>query len=301
MPDERPYRTSPRHDRENRSGTRKEPRSGGQRTGAQLIAVQSISCVVIILIALVMRFAGGEAFQQLRQSFNESVMDNSIMATLAALIESGTKGGDLSGGTDPSASGTAPTSTDPTTGETEPSATEPQATEPASGTGTAAPAMGGKDIEVNEKKVLYAPEGATFAHLRINQAAKAPLPSGKITSWFGYRENPTKEGEGFHLGLDIGADTGTSISSMFFGVVTETGESESYGNYIKISHGGGIEVMYAHCSQILAAKDAVIRAGETVARVGSTGDTTGPHLHVEIRLNGTAYDPADVVPINLYA
>ena len=87
---------------------------------------------------------------------------------------------------------------------------------------------------------------------------------------------------------------------MFYGVVTETGESASYGNYIKIYHGGGMEVLYAHCAEILAQKDAVIRAGEVVAKVGSTGDSTGNHLHVEVRVDGIAYDPADILPMDLY-
>lgn len=290
MPDDRPYRPAQRHDRGGGSGARREPRGGG----ASLLAVQSISCVVVILIALVMRFAGGEAFQQLRQSFNESVMSNSIMATLAALITGGTEGEPPSGESGTSSDGSSEPSGGNNSQQTEPSAD-------VSGTAaTEAPAAGGQDLEVGEKKVLYAPEGATFARLRINQAAKEPLVAGKITSWFGYRENPTAGRESFHQGLDIGAEMGASIASLFFGVVTETGESESYGNYIRINHGSGVEVMYAHCSQILAARDAVVRAGETVARVGSTGDSTGPHLHVEIRLNGVAYDPADVVPVDRY-
>jgi murein DD-endopeptidase MepM/ murein hydrolase activator NlpD len=81
------------------------------------------------------------------------------------------------------------------------------------------------------------------------------------------------------------------VAAMFFGVVTEVGTSSSYGNYIILYHGGGIEALYAHCSKILADKGTVVRAGEIVAQVGSTGSSTGLHLHVEIRVNGSAYDP----------
>lgn len=287
MPDDRFQRPTPRQRERHKS----------VRSGFPLIAVQSISCVVVILIALVIRFAGGEAFEQLRQSFSDSLMNNSLMATLSALVEGNSgegNGGEGSTETSNSTSGSADAKTEPSdtdvAGETTAVDTE----------GTAAP-MGGQDLAVTEKKAFYAPEGATFAPLKVNAAPARPLASGTVTSYFGYRENPTQGGESFHQGLDIAAGAGSPIAALFFGVVTETGESASYGHYIKISHGGGLEVLYAHCSQILAAKDAVLRAGETVARVGSTGDSTGNHLHIEVRLNGVAYDPADVVPLEWYA
>ena len=150
-------------------------------------------------------------------------------------------------------------------------------------------------------KALYAPDGATFAKLQVNRTAYRPIPEGHYTSWFGYREDPIQGGTGFHTGLDIGSAEGTPVAAMFYGVVRETGTDKSYGRYIKLYHGGGLEILYAHCSEILAEKDAVVRAGETVARVGSTGDSTGNHLHVSAFLNGTAYDPLPLMPEGLYA
>lgn len=135
----------------------------------------------------------------------------------------------------------------------------------------------------------------------MNRTAYKPIPDGHFNSWFGYREDPIKGGTGFHTGLDIGAAGGTPIAAMYYGVVRETGTDKSYGNYIKIYHGGGLEILYAHCSEILAEKDTVVRAGETVARVGNTGDSTGNHLHISAFLNGTAYDPLPLLPEGLYA
>jgi murein DD-endopeptidase MepM/ murein hydrolase activator NlpD len=148
--------------------------------------------------------------------------------------------------------------------------------------------------------VLYAPTGASFATLKSNRLAKLPLTSGTVTSNFGYREDPIKGGESFHLGLDIAANSGSPIAAMYFGVVIETGVSASYGNYVKLYHGGGMQVLYAHCSEILVEKDAVIKAGEIVAKVGSTGDSTGNHVHIEVHVNDIAYDPADIVQIEKY-
>ena len=292
MPEERPRR-SPH--------PTKTPKAGA--SGWQLIAVQSISCVAVILIALIFRLIGGSAFAQLRQSFNESMMSNSFVATLAALLDSpGSSGGESDGGTGESTTAgggsTAPTSSGTTTaaGETTAGGGTTVTTAP-----TAAAAAGGDDLAVSEPEVLYAPEGATFAPLAINRLAEKPVPSGTITSYFGYRENPTKGGISFHQALDIAAETGTPIAAMYFGIVKEIGENGSYGKYVLLNHGNGIEVLYAHCSEILVQKDAVLRAGETVAKVGSTGDSTGSHLHVEVRVNGVAYDPAYVIPADEYA
>ena len=83
--------------------------------------------------------------------------------------------------------------------------------------------------------------------------------------------------------------------------MSDAGVSSSYGNYVKLDHGNGLEILFAHCSQVLAEKGSVLRAGETVATVGSTGDSTGNHLHVEVRLNGVAYDPSALIPLDTYA
>lgn len=91
------------------------------------------------------------------------------------------------------------------------------------------------------------------------------------------------------------------MHAMYFGVVSDVGQDPTYGNYIKLYHGNGIEILYAHCSEILADKQAVIRAGEVVAKVGATGDVTGSHLHVEVRVNGQTYNPVGLVPVSLYA
>ena len=123
---------------------------------------------------------------------------------------------------------------------------------------------------------------------------------GKITSYFGYRENPTKGGESFHKGVDIGAPAGSPVSAMYYGVVAATGSGGSYGNYVRISHGDGIEILYAHCSEILVEEGMIIRAGEIVARVGSTGDSTGNHLHIEAFVDGIAYDPLPLLPADKY-
>lgn len=287
MPEERPYRT----------GRERRPKAGGHlsASGFRVVAVQSISCAVVLLIVLIMRLVGGDAFGQLRESFNAAIMENTFASTIASLFA----GGDASG-TESSDSSGSPTDPSSDAGGSETSAPDTSTTQPIAGSESTVPGMGGQDIDVRERKVLYAPEGATFVPLKSNRLASAPLSEGTISSYFGYRENPTKGGLSFHQGVDIAAPEGAPVSAMFYGVVTAAGTSSSYGNYVRISHGNGMEILYAHCSEVLVQKDTVIRAGETVAKVGSTGDSTGSHLHVEVKVDGIAYDPLPLLPADAY-
>lgn len=299
MPEERPYRSERR-----RSAA--HPTKKSSLAGLQVIVVQSLSCVVVIAIVLLLKVLGGSAYEQLRKSFNESMMDNTFAAALAALFneEDGGKGTPPSGTTTaPSAAATKPAGAVSVAGTTTGTGTGTGTATTVTGstkTGTTA-AIGGLEIPVDQPRVLYAPDGASFGKLQINRLAHMPLTTGKVTSYFGYRKNPTKEGDGFHMGMDIGAPAGSPIAALYFGEVRETGESATYGNYIRMYHGGGMEVLYAHCSEIVAQKGAVIKPGEIVAKVGSTGDSSGNHLHIEVRVNGTAFDPAYIVPLSAYA
>lgn len=90
---------------------------------------------------------------------------------------------------------------------------------------------------------------------------------------------------------------GTEILAVKSGTVktSQTG-TEGYGNYIIIDHGGGLETLYAHCSELLVSAGQKVEAGTVIAKVGSTGNSTGPHLHIEIRMNGETVDPLAYLP-----
>lgn len=121
---------------------------------------------------------------------------------------------------------------------------------------------------------------------------------GRITCEFGYRIHPITGNRSFHTGIDIGADEGDKITAPLDATVRETGSSEELGNYILLDHGGGIQTFYGHCEELFVSGGEVIRAGETIALVGSTGWSTGPHLHFEIRLCGAFCDPLGVIAPN---
>ena len=112
--------------------------------------------------------------------------------------------------------------------------------------------------------------------------------SGIITSRFA---ESSRIRSSRHTGLDISASTGTPIKAAASGTVTFSGRKGSYGNLIVISHGNGVQTYYGHCSALYASAGQQVSQGQTIAAVGSTGNSTGPHLHLEIRVNGVAYNP----------
>ena len=125
------------------------------------------------------------------------------------------------------------------------------------------------------------------ASLNGVQLTVKPL-SGKITSRFGGRESIRSSG---HTGLDIAAPKGTKIKAAASGTVIFAGYSGAYGNVVKISHGSGIKTYYAHCSKLYVKKGQKVSAGDIIAAVGSTGRSTGNHLHFEVVKNGTSLNP----------
>ena len=111
---------------------------------------------------------------------------------------------------------------------------------------------------------------------------------GTITSRYGVSSSIRKS---THTGLDISAVTGTDIKVVADGTVISAGYSGSYGYLVKVDHGNGVETWYAHTSKMYVKKGDTVKAGDVIAAVGSTGNSTGPHLHLEIRVNGETVNP----------
>lgn len=117
---------------------------------------------------------------------------------------------------------------------------------------------------------------------------------GIITSRFGNRVSDNPIVSSYHTGLDIGADMGTLIKATHDGVVTQAGDNGTYGKSVTIES-GDLKTIYAHCSSVLVKKGKQIKTGENIAKVGMTGNATGPHLHFEIRYQGRFVNPEDVI------
>ena len=131
----------------------------------------------------------------------------------------------------------------------------------------------------------------SYQKLPISVSFIRPI-SGTITSRFG---SISRVRTGAHTGLDIATKTGTPIAAAASGTVTYSGYQGALGYLIKISHGNGVETYYGHCSKLYAKVGDQVNQGDIIAAVGSTGNSTGPHLHLEVRVNGVAYNPQNYV------
>ena len=151
----------------------------------------------------------------------------------------------------------------------------------------------GKDIR--ELQSLLAVEGDA-------SDANSHMPSiwpakGVISSTFGARQDPVYGGGAFHEGLDIANDTGTTIVATAAGTVTYAAYAGGYGNLIEIDHGNGFITKYGHNSALLVQAGMTVKKGQSIALMGSTGKSTGSHVHYEVRVNGVATDPLLFLPI----
>ncbi|MDO5724899.1 MAG: peptidoglycan DD-metalloendopeptidase family protein [Tissierellia bacterium] len=119
-----------------------------------------------------------------------------------------------------------------------------------------------------------------------------PLPGyNRITSYYGLRNHPIFKVPKFHSGIDIGAPSGTPIVAAEEGIVISASRKGGYGYCIMVSHGDGVVTLYAHCSGFNASVGQYVNRGQTIAYVGNSGYSTGPHLHFEVRINGNTTDP----------
>lgn len=131
----------------------------------------------------------------------------------------------------------------------------------------------------------------------LDQALPNLWPTdGRITSGFGWRRSPFGHNWRFHSGLDIATARGTPIYAAAAGKVVKAGLNSGYGRMVEIDHGFGISTLYGHCNTIEVRDGEHVEPGDLIATVGSTGRSTGPHLHFEVRLDGHPVNPLDYLP-----
>jgi len=145
-----------------------------------------------------------------------------------------------------------------------------------------------KEVKQTTSSYVVAAKGINSSSKKVNLGISLIKPvSGVVTSRFGSRWGST------HKGIDIGAPKGTTIKAVAAGTVTvaQYGYNGGYGNYIIVSHGNGVQTLYGHCNSLIATVGQKVSQGQAIAKVGSTGRSTGNHLHLEIRVNGVAQNP----------
>ena len=175
------------------------------------------------------------------------------------------------------------------------------------GGGGATPGTGGPSMLLDAAGIALVEQRAAQleADLKAHEAALSersrvpsiwPVEGGEVTDTFGGRRDPFGGGSEFHSGQDIRAPRGTPVYAAANGVVTLAGTQSGYGNVVVVDHGNGLTTRYAHLSEIGATLGQEIGRGELVGLVGSTGRSTGPHLHYEVRINDVAVNPGHYLP-----
>jgi murein DD-endopeptidase MepM/ murein hydrolase activator NlpD len=143
-----------------------------------------------------------------------------------------------------------------------------------------------------EQQITRLAEAAALLNLDVMRLpSRAPIADAELGSSFGNRRDPFTGRPAFHAGLDFAADAGTEILSAAGGEVVFAGYRPDYGWSVDIEHGNGLTTRYAHASRLLVKRGAIVAPGEPIALVGSTGRSTGPHLHFEVLRRGEAVDP----------
>lgn len=263
---ERPYRTSANH----RMNRQKKPED--KKNERLPLYVQLIVCTVIISAALIFRFADTGSFEYMREQYTDAMSQQIDLLKFDA-IETFFSTNDNTVAA--SSSGTANIKNGV------------EAVRPGNDKSNLALAMTSQSssqissgassemVSSQENKIVFQP----------------PVEDAVITSAYGLREMDGQSD--FHKGMDFAVPFGTPITAVMAGTVIETGESNSYGNYIVVEHENGIKTRYAHCSSIQASENDKVTDQDVIAFAGSSGDSTGPHVHLEVEIDGATVDPEE--------
>lgn len=173
----------------------------------------------------------------------------------------------------------------------------PTASLPAEAGSSLGLAMDGLDrhLSSEEQKLLWLETFMVDEHKQVLRTPHGMPVDGYISSYFGPRTDPFTGKPGFHSGVDVAAPIGTPIHAVASGIVTYAGVRHGYGNVVEIDHGNGYVTRYAHASRLLVHAGQRVLAGASIADVGSTGRSTGAHVHFEVWRNGRVLNPLSVV------
>lgn len=231
-----------------------EPVHTPRRRHFSVLAIQSIACGVVVLLALLLRVAGGEAYESLQTRFRQALVRNEWVTALAVLWDGN-------------------------------------------------PLEKVDDFEeiTGKENAFTALDSAPLVGSVTEAMVTAPLASGVLTSAYGERIHPIDGTKEFHTGVDIAAPLGTDLLAVYSGEVVEVGENDRVGKYVRLRHDEEVEILYGHCSNVYVEQGMIVRSGERVAAVGSTGVSTGSHVHIGVTKDGNACDPAEYVSLDLYA
>lgn len=246
------------------------PRSEGPD---YLLRAQVLLCVALALVVFLMRQLGMPAFQTLQQEYNKAMGLSGAPAAQAAIELAGNFLAGLH---------------DKAQAALEQWRQELESEGPAVFTGA-----GG----IFSVKLKDLPDGYSLKDCPVEGELEQPLAWYSVTSAYGWRKHPITGKTDFHTGIDLANAEGTVITPVREGIVLKTDTNSSYGNYIQILHGDGLVSVYCHMQYVFVRAGECVTTADSLGTVGSTGVSTGPHLHLELICDGIHYDPAAALGI----
>ena len=284
---------------------------------SRFLSAQVCAAVLIFAAACLFKLAFEPQFLQMQEGLRGQLSDmqavytaaehlrqieeNGIQETLMGILSKGLEDDSqrlaqgqaeiIISSSNPAGDGEVSSRTDPAGGEENPSGSTEDVVS------SAAAAGGTYPVSMEQK-----PYALSVMQDGRRSASAAVLPTeGYLTCEYGPREHPITGKPDFHTGIDIGAPLGSPIYAAAAGVVEKTGTSRSLGNYLMLRHGTSTVTTYSHCSKILVKEGEAVACGQNIALVGSSGVSTGPHLHFECIVDGTLTDPAWILDLPLPA
>lgn len=280
-----------------------------------ILMLQLTACLILAAAAVCIRFFGGELYGQLREKYISMFEDTTMVQEVMKLASGQT--GDTSslpltggGAVDASSdiqSAASDTASDGSSDDIS-SATseEPQISSDEAGDPDESPAgtaSDGSDSSHTASSAASAERRFNFAginavaNLAVGNYNSLCMPTtGTVSSEYGYRVNPVTGVYALHSGIDLAADTGTNVVAALGGVVSAVSEDDSYGIHVELQHDGGVKTLYAHLSGTTVKEGQLIKRGDVLGFVGSTGRSTGSHLHFEVHTGGRTINPRFLLP-----
>lgn len=298
----RPYPRA--YTRETMHGNRHKKHTTSKEKRAHVMGVQIVICVLSLLVVLVLHITKSPVDKSVRQTlthvlssqFNQKELNRQVSSVFKQLQigmpdVKGVFNTSKTATSTHSSKSSAASSTASSSSRTD-SASSGSGNTSIAARSTALQGAGGADLSVQTTDGLLVPPASVSLGPYLLSVQPIWPVQGRITSKFGFRINPVTHQHSFHTGMDIAAPKDTPILAALPGVVEQAGQSEDYGNFLLLDHGGGVETFYGHCDQLLVGQGAPVKVGDEIAKVGTTGLSTGYHLHFEIHVDKIAVNPA---------
>lgn len=275
-----------------KSGKTKRAAPKGSDYLVRVISVQITVCTIVFALVLICSKVGGDSFSDAVNEYKRLTENDLTMEKLKDAISEKKDGEPKQGTTTPTADTEQDLPSTPLEDDTDADADESES--PTNMT------YEGEDSALSPLAFSSGGNASVSAILQslIADGPVVPVAGSRITSTFGYRNHPITGESHLHTGTDFGADEGDRVMAVLDGTVKKATFSEARGYFIVLQHANNMETYYCHNSKLLVKEGTVVRAGETIALAGSTGDSNGPHVHLEVHVNGEPQDPMKVLFTN---